>query len=108
MKERAQAGNLGGELKNTFSEANYNTPPENDHSVVQLAQGTVCGEKPPLVKPGVYDLAFLHHETARLFGGRALKLVLWFRIITLGEYFEVVLPRYYNVLSIKGKPQKYG
>ncbi len=57
----------------------------------------------PKVKPGVYDLAFVKYETARMFKGKAPKLVMWFRIVTLGEYFEVLLPRYYNVQNV---PQK--
>ena len=57
--------------------------------------------------PGVYDLAFLDCETVRLYGGRAQKLVLRFRVVTLGKFFGTILPRYYNV-TIKGKAQKYG
>tara|TARA_R110000782_G_scaffold24497_5_gene63806 strand:- start:224 stop:667 length:444 start_codon:yes stop_codon:yes gene_type:complete len=63
---------------------------------------------PPLVKPGVYDLAFVDYRTAMMFMGKAPKLVMTFRIVTMGEFFEVELQRYYNVKRIYGKPQRYG
>ena len=62
----------------------------------------------PKIKPGVYDLAFVEHETARMFKGKARKLVMWFRIVTLGEYFELILPRYYNVQNVPKKRTKNG
>jgi len=41
--------------------------------------------------------------------GRAQKLVLWFTIIEMGEYFDVAqLARYYNISRLIGRPQKYG
>lgn len=57
----------------------------------------------PKIKSGVYDLAFVEYETARMFKGKARKLVMWFRIVTLGEYFELILPRYYNVQNVPRK-----
>ena len=68
----------------------------------------IDGDERPLISPDTYDLAFVYYETIRLFGGRSEKLVLWFRIVSQCKYFETVLPRYYNVTSIKGKPSKYG
>ena len=68
----------------------------------------IDGDLSPLIKPQKYDLSFEYYETAKLFGGKAFKLVLWFKVITLGEYFDVRLPRYYNVKRIMGNPQKYG
>lgn len=67
----------------------------------------IDGEKPPLVKPGIYDFAFDYYETILLFG-RAPKLVLWFRIMQMGEYNGLRLPRYYNVKRIVGKPHRNG
>jgi hypothetical protein len=60
-----------------------------------------------LVAPGTYDLAFIRFETAFMFR-HAPKVVLWFRIITMGAAFGVEVPRFYNVLRIIGKPQKGG
>ena len=40
--------------------------------------------------------------------GKAPKLIMNFRIVTFGDYFETELSRYYNVPRIIGKPQRYG
>ena len=66
------------------------------------------GPELPLVKQQKYNLVFVSYETARLFSGKSLKLVLWFRIVSEGEYHGIVLPRYYNVKRIIGKPEKSG
>ena len=73
-----------------------------------MGSGQVVGPQIPLLKNGQYDLAFDYYETVKLFGGRSKKLALWFRVISNGEEFESILPRYYNVLEIKGKPQRGG
>lgn len=66
------------------------------------------GSRPALVEPGEYELRFEHHETLILFG-RASKLVLWFTVITPGQYFDCVrLARFYNVKRIIGRPQRNG
>src|SRR5690348_9034146 len=69
--------------------------------------GAIDGDKLPLVSPGQYELCFDRSETAILFG-RAPKLVLWFRVITFGDHFGVLIPRYYNVTKLVGRAQKYG
>lgn len=61
----------------------------------------------PLVKPGVYSMAYDRHETRKFFGN-AQKVVFWFRIVEFGDAFEKVVPRFYNVKRIKGKPGKNG
>lgn len=73
-----------------------------------LPEAIVADDIPPLVKPGVYDLAFVDFKTAIMFKGKAPKLIMNFRIITFGDYFETELSRYYNVKRIIGKPQRYG
>jgi hypothetical protein len=65
------------------------------------------GEKPVLVRPGVYDLKFLYYETSMMFG-RQPKLCLVFSICTMGDYFEVQVKRHYNVSKLVGKPGRYG
>jgi hypothetical protein len=65
------------------------------------------GEAKALVPAGEYQLAFDHHETAVMFG-RAPKLVLWFRIVTMGDHFEKRVPRFYNVTRLIGRPCKHG
>lgn len=74
----------------------------------KIGNASIEGELRPRVKQGVYELAFIHQETAKLFNGRAHKLVLWIRIVTQGESFGVLLPRYYNVKKLKGKVGKNG
>ncbi len=73
-----------------------------------LPDAIVADDLPPLIKPGVYELAFVEYRTAIMFCGKALKLIMDFRIISMGEYFELVVPRYYNVKRVIGKPQRNG
>jgi len=63
-------------------------------------------QKPPLIKPGKYSLGFDHHVTARLFNQP--KLILWFTVLSDGEYYGIKLQRYYNVRSLIGKLGKDG
>jgi len=69
--------------------------------------GIITDEKPPLIKPGIYDLSFVGFKTALMFS-RAQKLIMQFRVITLGEFFDVDLYRYFNVQGFCGKPGKNG
>ena len=73
-----------------------------------LPAATVIDDLPPLVKPGVYDLAFVSYSTAMMFQGKAPKLIMNFKIVSFGEYFEAELTRYYNIARIIGKPQQSG
>lgn len=61
----------------------------------------------PHIPPGVYTLAFETGQTWVYFG-RSPKVVMWFRVVSYGPHFGAVLPRYYNVKQIKGKPRKNG
>jgi len=63
-------------------------------------------QKPPLIKPGEYPLGFEYHETARLFNQP--KLILWFTVLSDGEYHGIKLKRFYNVRSLIGQPGKNG
>ena len=63
-------------------------------------------QKPPLIKPGVYSLGFEYYETARLYNQP--KLILWFTVLSDGDYHGVKLKRFYNVRSLIGKPGKEG
>ena len=68
----------------------------------------IADELPAKVAPGVYELAYVSHETARMFRGRAHKLIMHFRIVTMGEFFEIEVPRYYNVQNVSPKRRKSG
>ncbi len=61
----------------------------------------------PLVTPGVYELKYTHCETGIYFN-KSPKVKLVFRIITPGEFFGVIVERFYNVKKLKGKPGKNG
>jgi hypothetical protein len=61
----------------------------------------------PLIPEGVYSFAFVAHETHRFFN-RSDKAVLWFRVLDFGDHFNKVLPRYYNVRRLIGKPGRNG
>ena len=62
----------------------------------------------PLVKPGLYELSFVDFNTAMMFLGKAPKLIMTFRIVTMGKFFGIELKRYYNIKRIYGKPQRHG
>jgi len=79
-----------------------------EHEDEKFGHAKIEGEFRPKIKQGTYDLVFQHYETAKLFNGRALKLILWFSVNTQGEYFGVKLPRFYNVKRIKGRTGKNG
>lgn len=59
----------------------------------------------PLVRPGIYTLAYTRHE-ARLMFGNSPKLIIWFRILDFGKANGEILPRYYNLGKLIGKPDK--
>ena len=63
-------------------------------------------QKPPLIKPGEYSLGFEYYETARLYNQP--KLILWFTVLSDGEYHGIKLKRFYNVRSLIGQPGKNG
>lgn len=65
------------------------------------------GQRPPLVSPGTYDVSFVGFSTFYLFG-RASKLNVQFKILTMGEHFEKRISRYYNVSRLIGRPGPNG
>ena len=73
-----------------------------------LPDAVVADDLPPLIKQGVYELAFVEYRTANMFRGKAPKLIMDFRIISMGQFFECIVPRYYNVQKVLGKPQLSG
>lgn len=64
------------------------------------------GDELTLIPPGVYQVGFDFHETRCLH--RGYKLVLWFKVTSMGEHFEKRLPRYYNIIKPIGKIGKGG
>jgi hypothetical protein len=72
------------------------------------ADGVLDGARPALIPPDEYDLRYLHHETGMLFAGKAPKLSVWFKVVTLGPFLDEKIARHYNVKRLLGKPGKGG
>jgi hypothetical protein len=75
---------------------------------VAEADGVVEAVRPALIPPGEYDLHYLYHETAMMFVGKQPKLLLWFKVVTLGPFVDTKVARYYNVKRLLSKPGKRG
>jgi hypothetical protein len=75
---------------------------------VPEADGVLDAVRPALIAPGEYDLRYLYHETGMLFAGKAPKLSLWFKVVTLGPFLDAKVARYYNVKQLLSKPGKGG
>lgn len=76
-------------------------------NVTQLPTIPAATELLPFVPAGVYSLVYIAHETHKFFN-RSCKAVFWFRITDYGEHFGKVIPRYYNVKRLVGKPGRSG
>ncbi len=81
--------------------------PDHENGKDGICEAEIVDDEYQYIKPGKYELSYLRHETAFMFK-KAAKLVMWFQIITQGEYFGLAVPRFYNVNRIIGKPQKNG
>jgi len=75
---------------------------------VPEAEGVLDAVRPALIPPGEYDLLYLYHETGMLFAGKAPKLSLWFKVVTLGPFLDAKVARHYNVKRLLSKPGKGG
>lgn len=78
-----------------------------DLRIVSSCDGELVDSLPALIAPGEYRLILDHWITWRLFG-RQPKLALWFKVADNGEAFGALVPKYYNVLDLKGKPGRNG
>lgn len=67
----------------------------------------IDGARPALIPPGIYDVAFHRYYTWLMFG-RAPKLTLEFRIVTMGEHFQEIIRAHYNVRKLIGRPAANG
>ncbi len=61
-----------------------------------------------LIPEGEYEAALVDHETGIYFFGHSPKVVLWWRIVTMGAAFEIVIPGYYAVRRLTGKGRRRG
>lgn len=57
---------------------------------------------PPHIPPGHYSLAFVGWRTVNYLN-RQPKVVLTYRVVDQGPYFETVLQRWYNAQVLNGK-----
>lgn len=69
--------------------------------------GQLDGERPVWLPPGEYDVSLAGFATSVLFS-KAPKLRLQFKVLTLGEHFEKVICRFYNVTRLIGRPGPHG
>jgi len=63
---------------------------------------------PPKIPPGKYEVMMKNYYTALMFGGKAPKLILDFVVVGHCKEYGKVIPKYYNVLNLIGRPQKRG
>ena len=69
--------------------------------------GTLVGDEPVCLPPGIYRLRFADWETVNYFY-RQPKVVCRFTVCTEGEWFGTKLARWYNVKALVGKPRQRG
>ncbi len=60
------------------------------------------------IPAGRYSACIVDTSTKLFFFGRSPKVVLTFRILDLGPYFEMLVNGFYAVKRIKGKPRRNG
>ena len=60
------------------------------------------------IPKGNYSACIVDASTRLFFFGRSPKVVLTFRILDLGPYFEKLVRGFYAVRRIKGKPRRNG
>lgn len=65
------------------------------------------GKRPVLVPPGLYDVGFDRYYTWVMLG-KAPKLTLVFRILTMGEHFDSEILAHYNCKKLIGRPAVNG
>ncbi len=61
-----------------------------------------------LIPEGEYEAALVDYETGIYFFGHSPKVILWWRIFTMGAAFETVIPGYYAVRRLTGKGRRRG
>lgn len=69
-------------------------------------QGEESSDFDPLIPPGIYEARYIDHET--WFNYRRPKIKMRFSILKQGEHFGKIIPAYFGVKKLKGKPSKFG
>lgn len=73
------------------------------------AEGVILfdtSNRAPQIPEGEYEAAYVHHETAHIF--KTPKLFVWFRIVSPGPAFDVMVYRAYRVRALTSKPGRGG
>jgi len=74
---------------------------------IPIHSGQIWGDELSLIPEKNYEFVFFDYST-KLMLGKNPKLVLRFKIMDFGDYFELILSKYYGVRKLVGKPGKYG
>ncbi len=62
--------------------------------------------QPACIPAGDYEFEYVDFYTGIIHGSP--KVALWFRVVTMGEYFHVPLARYYHVQRIGKRLSRLG
>lgn len=124
---KAKAAALGEEraaINQSSNTAKYNKPDSKQNNIISLSLGGVGtksekaalilpftpentrfedDERPALMEPGIYEVALSSYWKGRLYGGKAAKLILRFRLLSEGPYFGKLLNRCYNIQGLTGR-----
>lgn len=76
-------------------------------NVANINPGAIIDDDLPWVPPGEYAFSFVRYSTWLMFG-RNPKLIIEFSIEDDDAYGGVILNKYYNVKSLKGKHGRNG
>jgi len=74
---------------------------------IPIHSGQIWGEELPLIPEGTYDIGYQNFSTSLMLGKNP-KLVINFQIMNFGDQFGQIIPKYYGVKKLVGKPKKNG
>jgi hypothetical protein len=74
---------------------------------IPIHSGQIWGQELPLIPEGIYDLSYCDYSTCLMLGKNP-KVVINFQIMDFGDQFLKIIPKYYGVKKLSGKPRKNG
>ena len=98
LKKPDVATNEASGLSNN-TESNYNRP---ELKLIHDALIKVIGDKQPLIDSGIYEFAYHSRWLGYLYGGKP-KLMMVFRVVTIGPAFGKKLYRCFNLKGLNKK-----
>ena len=75
----------------------------------RMAEGEITfdtSNPAPIIAPGTYEAVYVHHETKYIF--QSPKVFVWFRIVSPGPAFDVLVYRAYRARALTTKAGRYG